>query len=98
MNYEKKLKEGYDTLATPIDYGVGDFVVWKDGMKNRKMPEIGQKAIVTGILSEPVYDNDDEDAGMPSFREPLDLKLLVYHPEAGYLEYYYDSRRFRKAN
>ncbi len=74
----------------------GDLVEWKPKLKNRRLPLVGQQAIVTEVLSEVVFDttNSGRCAGTPLFREPLSLKLGLIE-EGTFLEYHYDGRRFR---
>lgn len=74
----------------------GQFVRWKPGLKNRKLPDYGEPAIVREVLSTPLFDPCEEAActGSPYFGEPLTLVLGTLDPEGDLLEFRYDGRRF----
>ena len=74
-------------------FAVGDFVRWKEGLKNRTRPEYGQPAMVTRVLEEPVHDPSEEDAGSIMFREPLTI-VVAFLAEGDLRELYVDGRRF----
>ncbi|MGL4458395.1 MAG: hypothetical protein ACRCUB_08360 [Plesiomonas shigelloides] len=78
-------------------FAVGHLVTWKDGLSNRTVPAIGKPAIVTEVLSEPIFDSNGNSSSC-YFREPLDIKLgaLVASPDGEtFSEFYADSRRLR---
>jgi hypothetical protein len=68
-------------------------VKWKANLKNRKLPDKNQPAIVIAILDEPVISTDDE-SGSPYFLETLDIILGIVVDDGTFLTFYYDSRRF----
>jgi hypothetical protein len=75
------------------DFKVGSLVIWKDNLKNKRMPKNYEPAIVIEILDNPVFDK--EDSGSPYFREPLNMIIGVLGKEDEMLLFHVDSRRFR---
>jgi len=69
----------------------GQFVKWKKGLKNKKLPYEDQPAIVLDVLDKPIY--GEYDPGSPYFREPLDL-ILGMGEDDDFLIFHYDKRRF----
>jgi hypothetical protein len=92
----ERLVSMHRQLSHQQTFKVGDLVEWKPQLKNRRLPRVGQQAIVTEVLSETVFDTTDNgrSTGIPLFREPLSLKLGLIE-EGTFLEYHYDGRRFR---
>jgi len=90
---KRKLEE----LACRLDqfhpFAKGQFVKWKPGLKNRKLPDYGEPAIVTGVLPIPVFDPCENGAASPYFQEPLTLIIGTYR-EDDLLEFHVDGRRF----
>lgn len=93
----QRLRDLRERLMKPTDFSEGDIVVWKEGLKNRRMPNYGQRAIVISRLDEPVFDNNGE-SGSPYFREPLDLVIGFFDADDDFILFYYDSRRFQKVD
>lgn len=89
----KKLKECYKNLVKKNKFKVGDLVQWKSCMKNRKMPQEGEPAIILEIYEDPIFD-EKEKSGTPYFREPYNIVLGVMHHDGNFLAYHLDSRRF----
>ncbi len=90
----KVLKRLSDLYLAEDNVEAGDLVVWKPGLKNRRLPRMGQPAVVLHRYppGEAPFD-DEENSGAPGFRERLDLVLGVVR--AGeMLVYHFDSRRF----
>ncbi len=93
-DYIHKLQSLYENFNEEIEFKLGQLVVWKNGLKNRKLPHKNQPAIVVKVLDSPLY--MDKDSGTPYFQEPLDLALAVLGGKKGeFLIFYYDKRRFR---
>ena len=93
-DYIHKLQSLYENFNEDIKFKPGQLVVWKDGLKNRKLPHKNQPAIVINVLDTPLY--ADKDSGTPYFQEPLDLALAVLGGKKGeFLIFYYDKKRFR---
>lgn len=79
-------------LGQKYQFKVGDIVRWKDGLKNKRIPDYKLPAIVVDVLEVPLYDEKAE-VGSPYFREPLDFVLgIIIKGEL--LTFHYDSRRF----
>lgn len=92
------LRERFKQWRQPHRFAPGDLVMWKPGLINRRVPRIGQPAIVLEVLAEPVFDSE-RDSGSHYFREPLDLVLGLFLNEGShrgeFLNWYFDSRRFQ---
>lgn len=83
-------------MDEPIDFDIGDFVVWKSrSLRNRGFPLLDEPVLVVKINEQYVrHPTDDADA--PEFREPLGLVLgYIDEHSAIYHEYHADARRFR---
>lgn len=50
------------------------------------------------VYPEPIFSGDGERSGTTYEFEPLDVRLAFIDDEGDYMEYPYDSRRFRLAN
>lgn len=77
-------------------FQVGDVVVWKDGLSNKKRPAYGEEVVVTQVI-EGVYGAERDD-GHPYFREPLTLTIGMTDSDDDFVEYHVDGRRFRHAD
>lgn len=93
----QKLRKIYGSFYLDRDYDVGDIVVWKDGLKNRKLPSYGQPAIVVEFLDECKY-AEEEETGSMYFHEPLNVRLGFIGPDGDFVSYLFDARKFRKAS
>lgn len=89
------LRESYNSYINKTKFCPGELVVWKKGLRNKKMPKYDQPAVVVEQLEVPVI-SDEEGSGSPYFREPLDLVLGVIDSEGDLLMHYYDGARFMK--
>lgn len=90
------LEIAFKTLKCSHAFQPGQFVRWKKGMKNKKLPAYGDPVIVVEVLATAVFDKKSvEESENPLFREPLDLVLGVFaRNEEDFLLLHYDSRRF----
>ncbi len=86
------LKRLYSNLEKKYTFNIGDIVRWKEGLKNKRVPQDKLPAIVVDVLEKPIYDEKVE-MGSPYFREPLDIVLGVIN-KGELITFYYDSRRF----
>lgn len=91
----QRLRAIYHLFQDKEEFTPGDFVVWKDGLKNRRLPNYGQKGIVIQCLDEPIFDGNKE-SGSPYYREPLDIVVGFFDEDDDFMIFYYDSRRFTK--
>ncbi|MEE4420901.1 hypothetical protein [Streptomyces bugieae] len=89
-----RLLELYRSFSRRNEFKVGQLVTWKPHMRNRKLPEEGEPAIVVDFLTEPLY-SERADEGSPYFREPLDLILAMIDDDGDLLCFHFDSRRFQ---
>jgi len=81
--------------AAPLNgFRAGQIVQWKPGMRNKRIPDYGQAAIVMDVLNPPVYDSRKELEGSNLFREPLNLALGVKDDDGDFLIFHFDGRRF----
>jgi hypothetical protein len=98
--YLKDCRAAYEELIKPIDYEVGDWVVWKEGLSNRGCPDYGQPVICTDLM-EPDLSRvtADEDSGSCMYREPLTMKMGIPRSTDNgqtLVEFHADARRFKK--
>ena len=90
------LEIAFKTLKVSHPFQPGQFVRWKKGMKNKKLPAYGDPVIVVEFLPVAVFDKKSgEESENPLFREPLDLVLGMFvRNEEDFILLHYDSRRF----
>jgi len=93
---EAVLRERLAVFMEPSCFQPGDLVHWKAGMKNKRLPELEQLAVVVEVLPVPIYDEDKGGSGR-YFMEPLDIKLGMVDEDGDFVIFHYDSRRFTKA-
>lgn len=86
-----KLKELYEQKN---EFKVGDLIRWKDKLKNRKLPDYNEPAIILEILEQPMFDTKEE-IGSTYFNERFDIKAGLYRDDT-LLTFYFDSNRFQK--
>ncbi len=89
------LRASAKLLSQREDFVVGQIVAWKPGLRNKKLPEDHDPAVVLQILETPVFD-PAADSGGPYFREPLDLVLGILDEDGDFVACHFDSRRFTK--
>ena len=92
-NDVKQLQESYDSFLRNYEFKKGEVVKWKKGLKNRRLPEENQPAIVIEVLDEPII-NSESNSGTPYFREPLNIALGIIDRDGDFLIFHYDKRRF----
>lgn len=90
--YVVDLQRRNTNLGQKHTFKVGDIVRWKEGLKNRKVPNEKLPAIVVEVLDKPIYDEKAE-VGSTYFREPLDI-ILGMIIKGDLITFHYDSRRF----
>jgi hypothetical protein len=91
--YIGRLKASYEAMLAQHTLSKGQLVRWKPGLKNRRLPQKNQPAIVWEILAEPIIQTD-KDSGTPYFREPLDIALALLDEDGDLVIFHYDSKRF----
>lgn len=88
------LKTRFNDFSKENRFERNQIVKWKNGLKNRLLPFENQPAIVIDILSPPLV-SQEEEAGSPYFREPLDILLgFIDEKNQIFILFHYDSRRF----
>ncbi len=90
---KRMLKQLVDRLDEGHVFSRGQIVVWKAGLKNKKRPDYGEPAIVTGVYPTPIYDETENSSGSPYFYEPLSLVIGLYYDD-DFVEFRVDGRRF----
>jgi hypothetical protein len=93
------LKKLQQRLQKPTVFSVGDLVVWKEGLKNRRVPEVGVPGVVTRIFEPPMCaPTESMSSGNPEFGEPLSLVIGLQvengDKEGAFTEMFCDGRRF----
>jgi hypothetical protein len=89
----RNLTRSFESMLTKHSFKPGLLVRWKDGLKNKAVPEYNQPAIVWEVLQQPVFDNAKTlGAGSRFFNEPLDIVLGVMDDDT-FILFHYDSRR-----
>jgi len=79
-------------------FNVGDLVMWKDGMRNRRLPAYGQVVIVSAVFDGVQY-SAEKSSGSPYFREPETIKIASIDEDDGeFVEFCMDQQRFRLAS
>jgi hypothetical protein len=82
-----KLKALMDEYSRPVDpFRPGDLVTWKPNCRVGRLPEMGEPAIVSEVLSKPRKEFEPSDPA-----ESYDLICGVYEPYADTIFFYYFS-------
>jgi len=97
MTKAEKLQHLAAELNRKEEFKVGDLVVWKASLQNKKSPDYDEPRVVTQVLSERVLDQGGN-PGSCYFREPLDIVLGELDDDGDLVEHHYDSRRFTLAS
>ena len=88
-----KLKLCLKNFQQRPSFQKGEIVTWKKHMRNKRLPNIGQPAIVVKTLDEPIL-QDKVPLGSTYYGELLDIVLGMIHEDGTFLTFYYDSIRF----
>lgn len=91
----EQVKKCYENFMVSEAFIPGCLVVWKEKMKNRKMPEYSQPAVVMEVLDCPVIDPEKEVASC-YYGEPLSVRLGFIDSDGDFVSYLFDKRRFRR--
>lgn len=92
----ERLKELQQSMAVKHTFKPGDEVVWKAGLRNRRIPEYGERALVAELRDTPLYEQG-ADCGTSFFGEPLDFVLAHLDSDGDLIHHHVDSRRFEPA-
>jgi hypothetical protein len=89
----RKLTRAFESMLSRHIFKPGQLVRWKEGLKNKSVPEYNTPAIVWETLPQPIFDNTKTIvAGSRYFKEPLDIVLGVMDEDA-FVLLHFDSRR-----
>ena len=89
--YFENLHKRADLLKKKSFFSIGDIVVWKDGLKNKRYPNYNQPSIILTIFNPALEDKDDV-----SFTETVDIQLGFINENDEFFAFNYDSNRFKK--
>lgn len=89
----EQLREALRLYQREYQFAVGDLVKWKPGMRDRKLPQADEPAIVVRRLEQPVVDQTAS-AGSPYFNIAYDLVLGVFDADNDFLTFHFNSERF----
>jgi len=96
LNTAERLVTLQRSYAEPSRFRVGDLVMWKNGMRNRRLPNYGQVVIVSAVHDCVLY-NAEKSAGSPYFKEPETIKIAFVDEDDGeFVEFCMDAQRYRK--
>ena len=89
----RKLIRAFESMLKKNSFKPNQLVRWKEGLKNKALPQYNQPAIVWEIFPMARFDNPKaHGTGSPYFNEPLDIVLGVMD-EDEFVLLHYDSRR-----
>jgi hypothetical protein len=87
------LRSAHHSYAQDHTFTPGQIVQWKPRLRNKRLPEYGQPAIVMQVLAEAII-NTGEPADSPYYREPLTLVLGMLDGAGDLACFYFDAQRF----
>lgn len=88
----------WKSISTQDEFKAGDIVMWKEHLSYMKRPLIGEPAIVTKVLDEPVYEGEERSSGSDLFRMALTIVIAFPEYDGTLMEYHVDGRRFQKVD
>lgn len=92
--YTQRLMDVLNNYNETTSFEVGQLVVWKEGLKNKKMPDYGVPAVVVKVYETPVID-EQAPLASPYYGEELNLKLAFLDEDNELLTFHYDGNRFK---
>ncbi len=87
----KRVASYLQPSPTPIK--AGDAIVWKEGLKNRRLPEYGAPIIVVEVIDPPILD-DEKSTASTYFREPLTIRAAALDEDDEMMMWHFDGSRF----
>lgn len=94
---KKELKERLEKYSSPEKFEFGDFVKFKDGLRNAKFPKEGELGIVVRVLDIPERDRENlHGSASKMFTDQLDLWVGVLVDDE-FMVFALDSGRMEKA-
>lgn len=92
-DYTKRLIKAIETYDKKYNFKKGELVIWKNGLKNKKVPDYGVPAVVIEVYEEPIID-EDAPLASPYYKEKLTLKLAILDEDNELFTFHYDGNRF----
>ena len=92
--YTKQLIKTIEVYEEKYEFKKGELVVWKEGLKNKKVPDYNIPAVVIEIYTEPIID-ENAPLASPYYKEELNLKLAILDEDNELLTFHYDGYRFK---
>jgi len=87
--YVEKLENRRTSIKDRKHLKEGNIIIWKEGLKNKRLPNYDQPAIVLKRIDPPNINKDD------SFSEELDIQIGFITDDDEFLVFNYDSSRFQ---
>jgi hypothetical protein len=87
--YLNRLQKRMEAFNKSESFSIGDLVIWKDGLKNKRLPLFGQPSIIIKVFDPPLEDKE------PSVNERLDIQIGFITDDDEFLTFNYDSHRFQ---
>jgi hypothetical protein len=84
----KKLAKRRASLADKRNFEAGNIVIWKEGLKNKRLPNYEQPSIILRSMEPPEVDESDPNS------EILDIELGFITEDDEFLVFKYDGSRF----
>ncbi len=95
-SYRGQLEGLHRSYMENQTFEVGDLLQWKEGLKNKRIPDYDELVVAVEILAEPLFDATER-SDSQYFREPLDMQIGFLDDDQEVVMYFVDSRRFRLA-
>jgi len=92
------LRSKYALFLRKDNLQVGDIVVYKPGLRNRRYPVNGTAGIVTRVFPVPIKDESKNEAGSPYFNEELTVSVGILDNDGDFVEFTYDAQRLQRAD
>jgi hypothetical protein len=89
----QRLQKSYAAFDIKHQFKPGQIVRWKTGLQNKRLPRVGDPAIVMSLENPPLRD-PEKSAGSAYFNEPLDVALGLVDSDGDFVTFLFDSRRF----
>jgi hypothetical protein len=88
----EELRRRHALLEEKHEFKPGDVVQWKQGLRDRRVPEYGVPVIVVEV--KPGNVDPTTESGTPYFQCPCDLVVGFGDPRGDFVLYHNDARRF----
>jgi hypothetical protein len=88
----EELRRRHALLEEKHEFKPGDVVQWKQGLKDKRVPEYGVPVIVVEV--KPGLVDPTDQSGTPYFQCPCDLVIGFGDPNGDFILFHNDARRF----